>query len=144
MNHLNNEISRTALIQFIMECESNEHGAWNLAPDDSKMEKIFVISGPQRRAWFIRRNEEHLQMYVAEHIYLWAGAIAINHICINHAALAIDINFGIVNDGEITTFGIRFPCIEKSINELKGSETVQLALAPGISIPVKHLKGISE
>jgi hypothetical protein len=155
MNHLHNEISRMALIQFIMETESNEHGSWSLDPEHSKMDKMFVIKGPQERAWFIRCNQNHMQMYVAPHIYLWAGGITISHICINHAAASIDINFGIVNDGEISTFGLRFPCIEYSLDKLNGSETLQFALAPdnfegefneeitsGINIPVKHLEGI--
>jgi hypothetical protein len=155
MNHLKNEASRTALIQFIMETESNDHGTWNLSPDNTQMDKLFVITGPQKRAWFIRYDDKHMHMhmYVAPHIYSWASAITINHICINHAALAIDINFGIVNNDEISTFGLRFPCIETSIKELVGSQTLQFALAPAdfeaesneivssVNIPVKHVEG---
>jgi hypothetical protein len=156
MNHLHSEVSRIALIQFIMETESNEHGAWALNPEHSKMDKMFVITGPQKRAWFIRRNEKHMQMYVAPHIFSWAGSITISHICINHAAESIDINFGIVNNDEISTFGLRFPCIANTLEKLIESETLQFALAPdnfeeeynevvsGVSIQVKHLKGTQQ
>jgi hypothetical protein len=136
-----------------METESNDQGAWTLSPEHSQMEKMFVISGPQKNSWFIRRDENHMQMYVAPFIYSWAGALTISHICINHLAKAIDINFGIVNNEEISTFGLRFPCMEKSLKEMNESETLQFALAPdnfegefneivsGVSIQVKHLEG---
>jgi hypothetical protein len=136
-----------------METESNDQGAWELTPEHTKMDKMFVITGNQRRAWFIRRNENHLQMYVAPHMYSWCGSVTINHICINNDAESIDINFGIVNNEEISTFGLRFPCVQKTLKRLAESETLQFALAPddfekeynevvsGVSIQIKHIKG---
>ncbi len=150
MNHLDQKLDRTMLLQFIMECESVGEGHWLIAPADSNVDQMFVVTGPQKRSWVIRRIENHVQMYCSDSIYAWASTVKMAYVSINYAANSIDFNYGITNDNEIMTFGIRLPCTELTVSQLKQTETLQIARAPenfetsnsaqtsGIAIPVRH------
>ncbi len=155
MNHLDRTEARLALAQFLMECESSDTGKWIVNPVDAKVDKIFVLDGPQKNSWVIRRTENFLHMYFAEYIYVWLSKIPVAYIGINWVSKSIDIYYGITDNGEITSFGIRFPFeLELSsqiIELLEGSTMAQFSCAPqqfdkpfegestGIAVQVRHI-----
>lgn len=151
MNHLQDSDARLALTQFFMECESSDTGKWIIDPDDANVEKIFVVTGPQRKSWFIRRIDNFCNMYFAEYIYVWLSKITVAYVGINWASNSVDIYFGVSEAGVISTFGIRFPVADGVIEKLEGTQSVQFALASknidknfdgittGIAVQVKHI-----
>lgn len=151
MNHLSNSDARLALTQFFMECESSGSGHWIVNPEDANVEKIFVVNGPQKKSWFVRRMGGFMNMYFAEYIYAWLSKITVAYVGVNWISNSVDIYFAIINDDEISTFGIRFPVMDGVVEKMEGAETLQFAKAPknldktfdgeatGIAVQIRHI-----
>lgn len=155
MNHLDKTEARLAFTQFLMECESSKSGKWIINPVDAKVDKIFKIGGQPKYSWVMRKTDDFLNLYFAEYIYEWLSQIPVTYIGINWISKSIDIYFGISNDGEISTFGLRFPFDEdiadQSLEDLKTCTMLQIACVPkrldqpgesiatGIAIQIRHI-----
>lgn len=125
MKVLNTQDARVAMMQFIMEVESNDLGHWE---DNST---VFCIDGPQGQAWFSGIDGSHMNLFVASYIYEWVGGLEIASVTIQHGAInSVDINFAIESDDDINEFSVRLPCKTETTNQLEKIQTVQFAQAP--------------
>ncbi len=129
---LNMDLIKASLIQFIMECESANHGHWCQQTNGEVTIDVFVLTGPQTNSWFARKHEKHLQVYLPGPMFHWASSLPCAGIIINDDSLNICYSVK-TSDEHIYRLHIRMPLPNERILMIKECQTVQFAERPNLA-----------